>query len=122
MNVYVKFTNEKERVRHVGFPLGGCETKKSHVLDRNVGDIKEDEMITINNFSEHNRDIKIGNSLYRICCTENKKMWYIHEVYNDGNEFATANAYHSENLQEVIDKINSFTTEKEVVSLRLGKG
>lgn len=76
-------------------------------------------IITMENFGEHNRDRKICNSLYRICRTEdNRGKWYIHETYNDGSEWACNNAYHNEDLQTVIDKINSFTKEKEVVSLR----
>jgi len=75
------------------------------------------DKITLANFGEHNRDRKIGNSLYRICRNDSGK-WYIHETYNDGAGWARNNAYYSDDLQAVIDRINSFTTEKEVVSLR----
>ena len=79
-------------------------------------------MITIGDFSEHNRDRIIGKSLYRICRTEDEyKKWYIHETYNDGIEWACNNAFYSYDLQETINKINSFTKEREVVSLRFGK-
>lgn len=76
-------------------------------------------MITLDNFSTHNRDKKIGNSLYRICREkDNFGKWYIHETYNDGNEWSGNNAYYNDNLQLVIDKFNSITNEKEVISLR----
>ena len=73
--------------------------------------------ITIDNFSEQNRDRRIGNSLYRICRNE-KGLWYIHECYNDGIEWSRSNNCYSDSLEEVIKKINSFTQEKEVISLR----
>lgn len=75
-------------------------------------------MITLKNFSELNRDRKIGNSLYRICKT-NKGKWYIHETYNDGDEWAGHNFYYSNSLQFVIDKLNSFKKQKEIVSLMI---
>lgn len=74
--------------------------------------------ITIENFSPFNRDRKIGNSLYRICRENNNGKWYIHETYNDGVDWCGNDAYFTDDLQEVIDKMNSFVTEKEVVSLR----
>lgn len=74
--------------------------------------------ITIENFSEQNRDRHIGNSLYRICKND-KGFWYIHECYNDGNEWSRSNNFYNKNLAEVIEKINSFTKEKEVISLRI---
>ena len=38
--------------------------------------------ITLENFSQHNRDRKIGNSLYRICRgKDDSGKWYIHETY-----------------------------------------
>jgi hypothetical protein len=76
--------------------------------------------ITLENFNENNRDRHIGNSLYRICRTEDKKKWYIHEGYNDGNEWCRCNWFYSESLQEVIDRLNSFKEEKEVIRARLG--
>ncbi len=78
-------------------------------------------MITLENFGPHNRDRKIGNSLYRICNTEPEKgtgKWYIHESYNDGSEWSRCKAFYNNDLQTVIDKINGFTKEKEIVSLR----
>lgn len=76
-------------------------------------------MITLENFNEYNRDRKIGNSLYRICNTNGDKgKWYIHECFNDGDEWCRANYFYLDSLQEVIDKLNSFTKEKEVISLR----
>ena len=80
--------------------------------------------IILENFNEYNRDRKIGNSLYRICNTDGincKGKWYIHEAYNDGSEWVRSNSYYSDSLKETIDRINSFTAEKEVVALRFGK-
>ena len=80
--------------------------------------------ITLENFDEYNRDRKIGNSLYRICNTDGMNgngKWYIHEAYNDGSEWVRSNNYYSDSLKETIDRINSFTEEKEVVALRFGK-
>ena len=74
-------------------------------------------MITLENFSETNRSRTIGNSLYRICKADKGGKWYIHEVYNNGAEWAGNNAYRNEDLQEVINILNSFTKEKEIVSL-----
>lgn len=82
------------------------------------------DKITMENFNEYNRDRKIGNSLYRICNTDGangKGKWYIHEAYNDGTEWVRSNNYYSDSLDETIDRINSFTEEKEVVALRFGK-
>ena len=76
-------------------------------------------MITLENFNENNRERRIGNSLYRICNTDTKNTtgkWYINETYNDGSDWCRHNYYFSDNLSEVIDKINSFTKEKEIVS------
>lgn len=76
-------------------------------------------MITIDNFSSNNRTRQIGNSLYIICRVEDTSgNWYIHETYNDnGKDFSTANDFHSDSLQFVIDKINTFTKENELTSL-----
>jgi len=75
------------------------------------------EKITLENFSEHNRSRIIGNSLYRICKTDlgSKNMWHISETYNTKNEFSMSRSYYSYDLQFVIDKINSFTKEKEII-------
>ena len=84
----------------------------------------ENNKISLENFNEYNRDRKIGNSLYRICNTDSlngKGKWYIHETYNDGSEWTCNNAYNTESLEKIIDKLNSFTREKEVVALRFGK-
>lgn len=83
----------------------------------------KNDKITIENFSANNRDRKIGNSLYRICNIDGvngKGKWYIHEIYNDGKEWAHSNNFYSDSLEEVINKINSFTKEKEVIDFRLG--
>lgn len=83
----------------------------------------KNEKITIEIFSQNNRDRKIGNSLYRICNTDGangKGKWYIHEAYNDGQEWVCSNNYYSNSLEETIDRINSFTKEKEVIALRFG--
>lgn len=78
-------------------------------------------MITLENFSSTNRDRHIGNSLYRICNTEpqnGKGKWYIHEIYNDGSSWGSASdEFVSDDLQKVIDKINSFTEEREICSV-----
>jgi hypothetical protein len=74
------------------------------------------DKITLDTFSEHNRDRHIGNSLYRICRNEDTGKWYIHERYNDGTYWGISNGYFSESLEDVINKINSFTVEKEVIN------
>lgn len=74
--------------------------------------------ITMENFGENNRDRKIGNSTYRICRND-VGNWYIHEMYNDGTEWAIANGFTNKDLSAVIDTINGFTKEREVVSLQL---
>jgi len=77
-------------------------------------------MITLKDFGPSNRDKRIGNSLYRICRqSDDSGKWYIHETYNDGKGWSVNNGYHSTDLKFVIDKINSFTKEREVVSLRI---
>lgn len=77
--------------------------------------------ITLENFSSTNRDKRVGSSLYRIAREhENHGKWYIHETFNDKNTWAGNNAFHNDSLQFVIDKLNSFTKEKEVVALRFG--
>lgn len=83
--------------------------------------VLSEEKITLENFSSDNRDRHIGNSLYRICNTDakaGKGEWYIHECFSDGSEWCRANYFHSDDLQNVIDKINSFTKEKEVIFAR----
>lgn len=72
--------------------------------------------ITLKTFGRRNRTRKIGNSLYRICRRGNGK-WYIHEVYKNGKERATANDSNVAGLKEALDKINSFTSEQELTSL-----
>lgn len=76
-------------------------------------------MLTLQNFSFCNRSKIIGNSLYKVCREkDNSGKWYIHETYSDGDEWVGNNAYHSDDLQTVLERINGFTREKEVVSLR----
>lgn len=81
------------------------------------------QMITLGNFSAENRDRHIGNSLYRICNTEPRNgngKWYIHEFYNDGSTWSGASDdFVSNDLQAVIDRINSFKKEREIVSIVL---
>lgn len=81
-------------------------------------------MITLGNFSPENRDRYIGNSLYRICNTDprnGKGKWFIHEIFNDGSSFCCASDNcASDNLQEVINRINSFTKEGEITSVAFG--
>ena len=81
----------------------------------------KNDKITVENFSADNRDRRIGNSLYRICNTDGvngKGKWYIHEAYNDGQEWCRNNNFYSDSLEETIARINSFTKEKEVIALR----
>ncbi len=85
--------------------------------------VLNEEKNTLENFSEGNRDRHIGNSLYRICNTDarsGKGKWYIHECFNDGSEWCRANYFYNDDLRTVIDIINSFTKEKEVISVRMG--
>lgn len=86
--------------------------------------VSEGKMITLENFSPSNRDRRIGNSLYRICNTEpqnGKGKWYIHEIYNDGYSLCFArDKLASDDLQNVIDKINSFTEEGVITSVVFG--
>lgn len=78
----------------------------------------KDNKITLKNFSATNRDRHIGNSMYRICReNDDSGQWYIHETFGDGIGFTGNNAYYSNSLQIVIDKLNSFTKEREIVSL-----
>ena len=76
-------------------------------------------MITQENFNENNRGKIIGNSLYKICRTSNRihSVWYIHEENNTKNSLSGNNGFYSDNLQYVIDIINGFSKEKEVISL-----
>lgn len=78
-------------------------------------------MLTLENFSPMNRTKNIGHSMYRICNTDpinGQGKWYIHETYNNGLECTGNNSYHNTDLQVVIDKFNSITQEKEIVSLK----
>lgn len=79
------------------------------------------EKITMENFSEWNRDRIIGHSQYRICRNKDG-YWYIQEsfnnVYDGGNEWCVSNNFYTKELKELIEKINSFTKEKEVISLK----
>lgn len=76
--------------------------------------------ITLENFGEHNRDRRIGNSTYRICRND-AGNWYIHEMYNNGTDWAVSNGFTNKELSVVINIINSFTKEREIVSLHLGR-
>lgn len=82
-------------------------------------------MITLENFSAENRDRHIGNSLYRICNTDTRNgsgKWYIHEFYNDGSTWSSASDdFVSDNLRLVIERINGFTKEMEIVSVSFGE-
>lgn len=76
------------------------------------------ETITLETFSEGNRSKIIGDSLYRICrAHDDYGKWYLHEQYNNGSHWSAHNNYYSDSLKFVIDKLNSFTKEKEIVSL-----
>lgn len=73
-------------------------------------------MITLENFSESNRSKTIKNSLYRICQNERTEKWYIFEMNNDGNGYASArDNYTSENLADIIEKFNKIKSEKEII-------
>lgn len=76
-------------------------------------------MLTIQEFSPHNRSKIIGNSLYRICREQdNSGKWYIHETYNNIKTWVGNNDCYDNDLQKVIDIFNNITKEKEIVSLR----
>ena len=81
--------------------------------------MENQEQITLENFSETNRSRVIGNSLYRICKSDvtSKDIWYIFEAYNNTRDWGMYKGYHSENLQAVIDILNSFKSENEVKNL-----
>ncbi len=86
--------------------------------------VLSEEKITLENFSADNRDRHIGNSLYRICNTDARNgtgKWFIHECFNDGQEFSGAHYFYNDDLQTVIDIINSFSKEKEIVSILFGE-
>ena len=72
-------------------------------------------MITLNNFSDTNRSMQIGDSFYRICKNENTGYWYIFENYNSGESMARDN-YISKDLQDVIDRFNNIRSPREIVS------
>ena len=79
-------------------------------------------MITVENFSETNRRRHIGNSTYLICNTNGDSgKWYIIERYNDGSMWAGSHPLYCENIQHAINKLNSFTKEKELVNIMGGK-
>lgn len=73
------------------------------------------DKITLKNFGASNRTRRIGNSVYRICKTITGK-WYIYENYDDGYEINRGYGYYCQDLATVIDCINSFTKEKEIVN------
>ena len=81
-------------------------------------------MISLETFSEENRDRDIGHSRYRICRQQQHPYnWYIHEMWNeypDGNWWAIGNGFFTDSLQKVIDSINSLSREKEVAGVRQG--
>lgn len=78
--------------------------------------------LTIENFGPNNRDKRVGKSLYRICRQyDDSGKWYISESYNDQNEWSRYRAYFSEDLRYVVDKINSFNKEKEIINMMPGK-
>jgi hypothetical protein len=74
--------------------------------------------MTINEFAPHNRDKRIGNSLYRICQNSETKKWYILEMYSDKNSWVDYKAHFKDSLIEVIDIFNKISKEKEIVILR----
>ncbi len=71
------------------------------------------DKITIDNFDTDNRRRQIGHSIYQICRTQENK-WYILENYNDGKIFSRGRGYYSDDLQYVIDILNSFAKEREI--------
>ena len=75
------------------------------------------DKITLANYSRTNRTRIIGNSRYTICREqEDAGKWYIYEIYNTPDEFAGKGAYRSDDLAAVIDRLNSFTQEKEIIN------
>lgn len=78
------------------------------------------DMVTIENFSSTNRTRIVGNSMYRICRTEDDfGNWYIYELYNHAGEYGGGCAYYSDDLSSAIDRLNSFAREKEIIDLPL---
>lgn len=81
--------------------------------------------ITLENFSEQNRTRRIGESQYRICRTKEGK-WYVLETYNHLShgisvDWERATGFYSYSLSEVIEVINSFRNEKEVINHCTGR-
>lgn len=74
-------------------------------------------MVTLQNFGPSNRSRFIGNSFYEICLDEKTKQWYIHERYSNAGSLAKGKAFYSNDLKWVIEILNSFSKEMEVISL-----
>lgn len=78
--------------------------------------------LTLDNFSETNREVKIGHSTYRVCKNGNG-MWYVYEVHNNPETevFAMAHGFYRETLEEVLEIVNGFKKEFEVFCSYLEK-
>jgi quinol monooxygenase YgiN len=93
---------------------GGIETAKCSTME--AAQHKEECLITLENFSQTNRTRRIGNSIYRICrAKDDRGKWYIVERFNDGSEWGGSRALYCDTLQQAIEKLNSFTEEKELI-------
>ena len=71
--------------------------------------------ITLESFSDSNRTKTIGDSMYRICRTDNQDMWYIFEVHNSGTVFASGKAHYNDRLEDVLSVFNNISQEREIV-------
>lgn len=72
-------------------------------------------MITLETFSPNNRKKVIGNSLYKICQSDQSGKWYIHEFYTTTEgAFAMARGYFSSSLEDTINRINNIDQEREL--------
>lgn len=72
-------------------------------------------MITLEKFNPNNRNRRIGNSFYQICLDEKTKQWYINECFST-SELCYGKAFYGSNLEQVINILNGFSMEKEVIS------
>ena len=70
-------------------------------------------VITLETFSESNRDRVIGNSLYRIIMNSRCK-WQVFEIFNDGKAFTLSYSNEAfDELEEAINFVNSIQKERE---------
>lgn len=76
------------------------------------------EVITLETFSENNRDRVIGNSLYRIIPNPKRRKWQVFEIYSNNSSYAQAYSDETfDELKEVIDYLNSLSKERELTKI-----